>query len=105
MKLTIKMALIIFLITIVTSAKARPIISITYSGPKNEAIQIKESVIKKLNIPKILIRLAWKKNPCKNNQSIAMQICMDKNGKIDIPYINQKMMNESFVIFSRKERL
>ena len=100
MKLAFKTILVIALISIKAEAfNSRPIILITYGQWYEKAQTIKSILVKKLNIPKILINIYRVDTPCTPQKRAVMHICLDQYKKMRITHTDNEVIKESFRIF------
>lgn len=64
------------------SIKAQASFLVTHNQQVEQAIRLKTILIRKFNIPAALIRLEQKENPCREESSELVQVCIDNKGRM-----------------------
>ena len=78
----------------------RDMIIITYPQKTREVDQIQEILLQQYHLPPILIKMRQKENSCEAQRGAILQICVDTEGLIHIPFMDKAVLEETFDIFS-----
>lgn len=98
MKLTFNIVLFAVL-AFSQAARAREIIVIEHIQNNETASMVKNILIKKFQLPASLIKIYGLTNNCSEKSDAIVQLCVLKNGELEIKKINRYVLKSAFNIF------
>jgi hypothetical protein len=99
MNLNFKRLIFTALITINSSYAS--IILITHKN-NEKSKKVKNILINKINIPKILIKSEYQDTPCVANTDKVAHICIDSKDKLKILHADFELIKQSFYVFNNE---
>lgn len=97
-----KLVFNIFFITLLAfshAVSAREIIIIEHIDNKETALMVKNILLRKFQLPETLIKVYAQANNCSEKSDAILQLCVLRNGELEIKKINRFVLKSSFNIF------